>query len=106
MLTPVIQKNDKQANWLIAIFSVIVFVAVTFLSKFTLKVELPFDKHIFALINALLNTAGAIILVVALIAVKQIRSFLSLTISLRSEQKALTYRAALEGKASKKLYWK
>jgi putative membrane protein len=71
MLTPVIQKNDKQANWLIAIFSVIVFVAVTFLSKFTLKVELPFDKHIFALINALLNTAVAIILVVALIAVKQ-----------------------------------
>ena len=71
MLTPVIQKNDKQANWLIAIFSVIVFVAVTFLSKFTLKVELPFDKHIFALINALLNTTVAFLLVFALVAVKQ-----------------------------------
>jgi len=71
MLAPVIKKNDKQANVLIGIFSVIVFVAVTFLSKFTLQVELPFDKHIFAFINALLNTTVAIILVVALIAVKQ-----------------------------------
>ncbi len=71
MLAPVIKKNDKQANVLIGIFSVIVFVAVTFLSKFTLQVELPFDKHLFAFINSLLNTAVAIILVVALVAVKQ-----------------------------------
>jgi len=71
MLAPVIKKNDKQANVLIVIFSVIVFVAVTFLSKFTLQVELPFDKHLFAFINSLLNTAVAIILVVALVAVKQ-----------------------------------
>ena len=70
MLTPSIQKNDKKAKWLIGIFSVIVFVAVTFLSKFTLNVELPFDKHIFALINALLNTGVAILLVFAIIAVK------------------------------------
>ncbi|MCX6331066.1 MAG: DUF420 domain-containing protein [Bacteroidetes bacterium] len=71
MLAPVIKKNDKQANVLIGIFSVIVFIAVTFLSKFTLQVELPFDKHLFAFINSLLNTAVAIILVVALVAVKQ-----------------------------------
>lgn len=70
MLTPSIQKNDKKAKWLIGIFSVVVFVAVTFLRKFTLNVELPFDKHIFALINALLNTGVAIILVFAIIAVK------------------------------------
>jgi putative membrane protein len=70
MLAPSIQKNDKQAKLLIGIFSVVVFVAVTFLSKFTLHVELPFDKHIFALINALLNSAVCILLVVALIAVK------------------------------------
>ena len=57
MLEPVIQKNDKQAKLLIGIFSAVVFVAVSFLSKFTLKVELPFDVHIFALINALINTA-------------------------------------------------
>ena len=70
MLTPSIQKNDKKAKWLIGIFSVVVFVAVTFLSKFTLEVELPFDKHIFALINALLNTGVAILLVFAIIAIK------------------------------------
>ena len=71
MLAPVIQKNDKQAKLLIGIFSVIVFVAVSFLSKFTINVQLPFDKHIFALVNALLNTAVAILLVLALFAIKQ-----------------------------------
>jgi len=71
MLVPVMKKNDKQAKLLIGIFSVVVLVAVTFLSKFTLTVELPFDKHIFALVNALLNATVAILLVVALIAVKQ-----------------------------------
>jgi len=71
MLAPIIQKNDKQAKLLIGIFSVVVLVAVIFLSKFTLVVELPFDKHIFALVNALLNATVAILLVVALVAVKQ-----------------------------------
>jgi putative membrane protein len=70
MLNPVLKKNDKQAKLLIGIFSVVVFVAVTFLSKFTLNVELPFDKHIFALINALLNSGVCVLLVAALIAVK------------------------------------
>jgi putative membrane protein len=70
MLNPVFQKNDKQAKLLIGIFSVVVFIAVTFLSKFTLEVSLPFDKHIFALINALLNTAVCVLLVAALFAVK------------------------------------
>jgi putative membrane protein len=70
MLTPSIQKNDKKAKWLIGIFSVVVLTAVVFLSKFTLNVNLPFDKHIFALINALLNTTVCISLVAALIAVK------------------------------------
>ena len=70
MLNPVLKKNDKQAKLLIGIFSAVVFVAVTFLSKFSLDVELPFDKHIFALANALLNTAVCILLVAALFAVK------------------------------------
>lgn len=71
MLQPVLQKNDKQAKLLIGIFSVIVLVAVTFLSKFTLALELPFDKHIFALINALLNATVALALVAALVKIKQ-----------------------------------
>ena len=70
MLAPTIQKNDKKAKLLIGIFSVVVFVAVTFLSKFTLHVELPFDKHIFALANAIINSAVCVLLIAALLAVK------------------------------------
>ena len=71
MLDPVLKKNDKLAYILIGVFSVIVLAVVTFLSKFTLDVELPFDKHIFALINAVINSAVAILLIAGLIAVKQ-----------------------------------
>jgi len=71
MLAPVLKKNDKLAYILIGVFSIIVLAVVTFLSKFTLNVELPFDKHIFALINAILNTCVAILLVAGLVAVKQ-----------------------------------
>ncbi len=71
MLNPVLPKNDKLAYILIGVFSVVVFVVVTFLSKFSLSVELPFDKHIFALINAMINTAVAVLLIAGLVAVKQ-----------------------------------
>jgi putative membrane protein len=71
MLAPVIKKNDKQANTVIIVLSLVVFIAVTFLSKFTLQVELPFDKHIFATMNAVINSIVAIVLVYALVAVKQ-----------------------------------
>jgi putative membrane protein len=71
MLAPVLKKNDKLAYILIGVFSVIVLAVVTFLSKFTLDVELPFDKHIFALINAVINSAVAVLLIAGLIAVKQ-----------------------------------
>ena len=71
MLAPVLKKNDQLAYILIGVFSVIVLAVVTFLSKFTLDIELPFDKHIFALINAVINTAVAILLIAGLVAVKQ-----------------------------------
>lgn len=71
MLAPVLKKNDQLAYILIGVFSVIVLAVVTFLSKFTLDVELPFDKHIFALINAVINSAVAVLLIAGLIAVKQ-----------------------------------
>jgi putative membrane protein len=70
MLTPSIQKNDKKAKLLIGIFSAVVFVVVVVLNKFTLNVELPFDKHIFALANAILNSAVCVLLIAALVAVK------------------------------------
>ena len=71
MLEPILQKNDKQAKLLIGVFSVVVFVAVSFLTKFTITLELPFDKHIFALANAIINATVAVLLVAALVAVKQ-----------------------------------
>lgn len=71
ILAPVLKKNDSLAKWLIGVFSVVVFAVVVSLNKFTINVQLPFDKHIFALINAVLNMCVAILLVAALVAVKQ-----------------------------------
>src|SRR5689334_12916991 len=72
LLQPALEKNDKKAKRLIAVFSVIVFVAVTVLGKYNLagKVSLPFDVHLFALINAVINSLVAILLVAGLMAVK------------------------------------
>lgn len=71
MLQALIRKNDKQARWIIGIFSFVVFAAVVVLSRVKLNVDLGFDVHIFATINAVLNAVTAILLIAALIAVKQ-----------------------------------
>ena len=70
MLNASLNKNDKQAKWLIGIFSVVVFTAIVLLSRFKLEVDLGFNVHIFATINAFINSAIALLLVAALIAVK------------------------------------
>jgi putative membrane protein len=70
MLPASIQKNDKKASLLIILFSVIVFVAVVFLSRIKLEVELPFNVHLFATVNAILNSLVSLLLLVGLIAVK------------------------------------
>jgi putative membrane protein len=71
MLTAMLRKNDKQAKLLIGVVSFVVFAAVVFLSRVQLKVDLGFDVHVFARINAVINSLVAILLVVALIMVKQ-----------------------------------
>lgn len=73
MLQATLTKNDSKAKWLIGIISVIVFCTVTVLGKYNLagKVTLPFDVHIFALINACLNGCVAFLLVLGLVTVKQ-----------------------------------
>jgi len=71
MLNPVLKKNDKKAGWLIITFSVIVFGAVVLLSKIKLDIDLRFDVHIFALLNSLINSVVAVLLVLALMAVKK-----------------------------------
>ena len=71
MLSPVLKKNDKTARALILIVSFVVFAAVALLSRFKLELNLGFNVHIFALINAMINSAVSILLVWGLIAVKQ-----------------------------------
>lgn len=71
MLSPVLAKNDKRAIWLILVFSVVVFVAVSVVSRVKLDVDLGFDVHLFAKLNALLNSAVSLLLLAGLMAVKQ-----------------------------------
>jgi len=71
MLEPVWKRKDKKANVIIITFSIIVFVAVVLLNRVKLEVDLGFDVHLFALINAMLNSTVAILLIAALIAVKK-----------------------------------
>jgi len=71
MLTAMIRKNDKLARILIGVVSFVVFAAVVLLSRVQLKVDLGFDVHVFARINAFLNSIVAVLLLAALIAVKQ-----------------------------------
>jgi putative membrane protein len=70
------KKNDRKARVLILGFSVIVFSAVVLLSRIKLDVDLGFDVHLFAMINAAINSCVAVLLVGALIAVKRKHLFL------------------------------
>ena len=70
MLKAVLQKNDLRAKWLIGIFSFVVFAVVVLLGKFKLDVDLGFNVHVFATINAIINSFVAVLLLAALIAVK------------------------------------
>lgn len=71
MLEPSLPKNDKQARWLIGIFSVVVFTAVVILGRVKLDIGVSFDVHVFAKINAFINASIAVLLIAALVAVKQ-----------------------------------
>lgn len=71
MLQPLFRKNDKQAKWLIGIFSFVVFAAVVFLGNVKFNISVPFNVHIFAAANALMNAIIAVLLLAALIVIKQ-----------------------------------
>lgn len=72
MLQPALQKNDRKAKTLIIVVSVIVFIVVTVLGKYNLagKVDFPFDVHIFATINAVINGTVALLLIAGLLVVR------------------------------------
>lgn len=67
----VLQKNDRKARILIFIFSAVVFLAVSVLSKFKLNADLGFDEHIFAKANAVINSIVAVLLVAGLATIRR-----------------------------------
>jgi putative membrane protein len=71
MLPPVLVKNDKKASWLIIGSSLVVFIAVGALSRVKLDVDPGFNIHIFAKLNAIINSIVTVLLVAALVTVKQ-----------------------------------
>lgn len=71
MLQPVLKKNDSLAYKLIGVLSFVVFAAVVALSRVKLEVDLGFNPHVFAQINAFINSAVSLLLIVAVVLVKQ-----------------------------------
>lgn len=71
MLQAIWKKNDRKAWGLILTFSVIVFSAVVLSGRVKLNINPGFDVRIFAKINAVINSAVAILLVAGLVAVKR-----------------------------------
>jgi putative membrane protein len=67
---PALHKNDKLAARLIILFSCVVFAAVSFLTRTKFNFSPGFDVHVFAFFNAIINTVIAVLLLLALIAVK------------------------------------
>jgi putative membrane protein len=65
-----ITKNDKRARTLILLVSFVVFAAVVILGRVKLNIDAGFDVHIFAAINAVINSTVAILLVAGLITAK------------------------------------
>ena len=70
MMEATIKGNDKMAKQLIWVFSFVVFTAVVLLSKFKLSVNLGFNVHFFATLNAFINACTACLLIAALVVVK------------------------------------
>ena len=71
LLPPSLQKDDRKAKTLIGIFSFVVFSTIVALGKIKLNIELGFDPHLFAKINAAINSTVFVLLIVGLISVKQ-----------------------------------
>jgi putative membrane protein len=61
-----IRKNDKAAKRLIIAVSVIVFAAIVLLGRVQIKVDPSFNVHVFATINAVINTIVALLLLAGL----------------------------------------
>ena len=66
-----ITKNDKKARILIFLVSAVIFVAIVILGRVKVDVDLGFNEHLFATVNAVINTTVAFLLLFGLISAKQ-----------------------------------
>ena len=71
MLAPVFKKNDKTARILILSLSIVVFLAIAVLSRVKIDIDPGFDIHVYALVNAIINSTVSITLVEAYVAVRR-----------------------------------
>lgn len=72
MLRPLLKKNDRLAAWIIISFSILVFIGVTALGRMPKpERDFSFDIHLLPLANAITNSCVTLLLLAALIAVKQ-----------------------------------
>lgn len=72
-MEPILKSNDRQAKRWIIIISIILFLAIVLLDskRFQPNVELPFSVYTFAFINSVINSIVTVLLVIALVLVKQ-----------------------------------
>jgi putative membrane protein len=61
-----LSKNDKKARITIFSFSVVVFILISVLGRYKLDVNPGFDEHIFARVNAVINSVVAVLLLAGL----------------------------------------
>ena len=71
MLKPAWRKTDRKAHILIISFSLLAFALIVLLGRVKLDVDPGFDIHIFASLNAVINSVVAILLIVGLIAIRR-----------------------------------
>ncbi len=62
IFNPILAKNDKIAFWIIGVFSLVIFLAITALARIKIDVDLGFNPHLFAKINADINFTVSVLL--------------------------------------------
>ena len=76
MLEPILVKNDRRARILIILASIVIFGAIVLLGRVEVPVGGAFDVHVFAKVNAVINSIVSLLLIAGLITVRQRRYLL------------------------------
>ena len=67
---PVFKRNDSKARMIIWLVSIVVFCGIAFLSKVKAGTVVNFNPHVFATLNAILNSGVAILLLAGIFALR------------------------------------